>query len=213
MHVFYLHGFASSAQSAKATYFRERFIAYDVELRSPDFNGPDFSTLTMTRMLDQMQGEMRTLPPGPVTLIGSSLGAVVAIYTAARMTDRVQRLVLLAPAVMFPADAHRVLGHGAVERWKTSGTLQVFHYASGAMRDLKYEFYEDGLRYDVTSIATPQPTLIFQGLRDEAVDCRDVERFAATRPQTTLVLLDDTHNLMASLPRIWDDMVGFLELR
>ena len=47
----------------------------------------------------------------------------------------------------------------------------------------------------------PQPTLIFQGLRDASVDYRTVEEFARTRPNVTLSLLDDDHQLMASLPR------------
>ena len=57
-----------------------------------------------------------------------------------------------------------------------------------------------------------QPTLIFQGLRDESVDYRDVEHYAATRSNVTLVLIDDDHQLMASLPRIWSDMAEFLGL-
>ena len=57
-----------------------------------------------------------------------------------------------------------------------------------------------------------QPTLIFQGLRDAAVDPRMVQRFAALRPHMRLTLLDDDHQLIASLPRIWSDMTLFLGL-
>jgi hypothetical protein len=52
--------------------------------------------------------------------------------------------------------------------------------------------------------------LIFQGTRDSLVDSKDVERFAATRPNVTLSLLDDDHQLVASLPRIWNDVAPFL---
>ena len=212
MHVFYLHGFASSARSAKAAYFADRFRAHGIALRCPDFNEPDFASLTMTRMLAQVAGEIRTLTPQPITLIGSSLGGVVAIHTAARMTDRIDRLVLLAPAVMFPKDAQRVLGRDRVARWEASGTLDVFHCADGKMRSLNYAFYEDSMQYDVMAADVPQPTRIFQGRRDESVPCQDVERYAATRPHMALTLLDDDHQLMASLPRIWSDMAEFLEL-
>jgi len=212
MHVFYLHGFASSAHSKKAAFLSERFNAHGIALRCPDFNEPDFSTLTMTRMLAQVAGEIGTLTPQPIALIGSSLGGVVAIHTAARMTDRINRLVLLAPAVMFPKDAHRVLGEDKLARWQASGTLDVFHFAYGQMRSLNYAFYEDGLQYDVMSADTPQPTRIFQGRRDHSVVYEDVERYASTRPHAALTLLDDDHQLMASLPRIWSDMLEFLEL-
>ena len=57
-----------------------------------------------------------------------------------------------------------------------------------------------------------QPTLIFQGLRDASVDYRTVEQFARGRPNVTLSLLDDDHQLTASLPRIWDGVQEFFGL-
>jgi hypothetical protein len=57
-----------------------------------------------------------------------------------------------------------------------------------------------------------QPTIVFQGVRDDAVDYRTVERFAATRPNVVLTLVDDDHQLMASLSRIWNEMAQFLKL-
>ncbi len=212
MHVFYLHGFASSAQSKKAAYLAERLRPHGITLTCPDFNEPDFASLTITRMLDRLAADIATLDAQPVVLIGSSLGAVVAIHTAARMPDRLDRLVLLAPAVMFPRDAHKVLGAAAVARWQATGTLDVFHYAYGGTRPLNYRFYEDGLRYDAFAADVRQPTLVFQGLRDEAVDPRAVERFASTRANVRLTLVDDDHQLMASLPRIWTDIAAFLGL-
>ena len=212
MHVFYLHGFASSPQSKKAAYFAERLRPHGLALRCPDFNEPDFASLTMTRMLDQLAADIATLDTQPIVLIGSSLGAVVAIHTAARMPDRIDRLVLLAPAVMFPRDAPKVLGAERVARWQATGTLDVFHHADGGTRPLSYRFYEDSVQYDALAADVRQPTLIFQGLRDESVDYRVVERFAAARPNMQLTLLDDEHQLMASLPRIWNDIAAFLGL-
>lgn len=212
MHAFYLHGFASSGQSKKGVFFAERLRAHGVDLHCPDFNEPDFSSLTMTRMLAQLAADIAATAPGPVALIGSSLGAVVAIHTAARMPGRVNRLILLAPAVTFPRDAGKVIGADRFSRWSATGTLEVFHFAAGEMLELKYGFYEDGLQYDVADVHADQPTLIFQGRRDESVDYRDVERYAAARPRAALTLLDDDHHLMSSLPRIWSDMVDFLEL-
>ncbi len=90
--------------------------------------------------------------------------------------------------------------------------MPFFHYAAQAERDLDVGFYEDSLGYDAFGAAFRQPTLVFQGLRDAAVDYRTVEAFAKTRPNVTLSLLDDDHQLIASLPRIWDDMRDFLGL-
>jgi uncharacterized protein len=219
-HVFYLHGFASSGQSKKAAYFAERLRPHGIPLWCPDFNEPDFSSLTMTRMLDRLAVDMATLDPpslvpgthAGVVLIGSSLGAIVAVHTAARMADRIDRLVLLAPALMFPGDAGRILGAERVARWQATGTLDLFHHGYGGMRSLNYGFYEDSLQYDAFTADVRQPTLVFQGLRDESVDHRVVEQYAAARPNVHLTLVDDDHQLMASLPRIWSEMAPFLEL-
>src|SRR5437899_7315826 len=78
--VFYLHGFASSPKSTKVGYFRERLREHGIEVHCPDFNRPDFSSLTMTRMLEQLGAELARIDgtrgdaDGPVALVGSSLG-------------------------------------------------------------------------------------------------------------------------------------------
>ena len=57
-----------------------------------------------------------------------------------------------------------------------------------------------------------QPTLIFQGRSDTSVDYRTVDAFARPRPNASLVLLEDDHQLIASLPAIWDGVATFLGL-
>ena len=71
----------------------------------------------LTRMLDQVGSEIAALDAAPVVLLGSSLGAVVALHMAARLPERIDRLVLLAPALMFGRDGSRV------SRRRTRGRL------------------------------------------------------------------------------------------
>jgi uncharacterized protein len=210
--VFYLHGFASSPKSTKVGYFRERLRGHGVDVRCPDFNVPEFSTLTMTRMLAQLEAAIAGVERGPVTLIGSSLGGTLAILAASRTPASIARLVLMAPAVMFAKPGHHLLPPERIEEWRRKGSLPFFHYADGAERSLNYAFYEDSLQYDAFHANIPQPTVIFQGLHDESVDYRTVEQFARARPQVTLSLLDDDHQLIASLPRMWSDIEAFLGL-
>ena len=209
--VIYLHGFASGAGSSKAAYFRERLRSHNVAFETPDFNQPDFSTLTITRMLDQLRAVLAR-QRRPVALIGSSLGGTLAILAADRIAAKVSRVVLLAPAVMFAKPGHHLLPPERVEEWKRKGELPFFHYGHGAERLLKFAFYEDSRRHDPFDARLEQPTLIFQGLRDASVDYRTVEHFARNRPNVTLSLLDDDHQLTASLPRIWDGVQEFLGL-
>jgi pimeloyl-ACP methyl ester carboxylesterase len=212
--VLYLHGFASSPESTKARYFAERLAPHGVTLDAPDFNQPDFRSLTMSRMLGQLAREIEGRG-GRATLIGSSLGAALAVLAASRFgPDQVDRLVLLAPAVMFARPGHALLPPERIGEWRHRGALPFFHYGYNEERLLDYAFYEDSLRHDAFDAPFGQPALIFQGMRDTVVDYRGVERFASARPNVTLSLLDDDHQLMASLPRMWsaiEDFLGLLE--
>jgi pimeloyl-ACP methyl ester carboxylesterase len=111
---------------------------------------------------------------------------------------------------MFAKPGHHLLPPEKIEEWRRRGSLPFFHYAYEQERDLRFAFYEDSLRYDAFHAAVRQPTLIFQGLHDASVDHRTVEAFAKTRPNVTLALLDDDHQLIKSLPRMWTDVRGFL---
>jgi uncharacterized protein len=206
---YYLHGFASSARSTKASYLGERFREHGLALRCPDFNLPDFSTLTLTRMLHQIEDEIAR-GGTPVTLIGSSLGGTLAVLAAASFGARIERLVLLAPAVMFARAGHHLLPPDRIAEWRRLGSMPFFHYGDNTERKLNFAFYEDSFRYNPFDTMFEQPTLIFQGLRDTSVDPRVVEAFARARPNVTLTLLDDDHQLTASLPRIWGGSAAFL---
>jgi pimeloyl-ACP methyl ester carboxylesterase len=205
----YLHGFASSPKSTKVAYFTERFREHGLDVRCPDLNEPSFDALTMTRMLDAVRHELDA-SSRPAVLIGSSLGGTLAILAASQFAAKVDRLVLMAPAVMFAKPGHHLLPPERVDEWRRKGALPFFHYGDGAERELRFAFYEDSLRYDAFDARFPQSALVFQGLRDTSVDPRMVEAFAKTRPNVTLALLDDDHQLIQSLPRMWTDIRAFI---
>jgi pimeloyl-ACP methyl ester carboxylesterase len=218
MHVFYLHGFASSPHGGKAQLLAERFAPLGVTLHAPDLNEPDFETLTATRMIGQVEAALAALPPGPVVLIGSSLGGFVAWHVAARAEAeagrrRVDRLVLLAPALTFDeASFEEMLGADGLRRWRDSGRLELMHYGYGGPRTLRHDIVPDAARYKSRSAAVTIPVLIFQGRRDDLVDAAMVEAFAAGRPNVRLRLFDDDHRLHESLPAIWRETEAFLGL-
>jgi pimeloyl-ACP methyl ester carboxylesterase len=212
MHVLYIHGFASSALSSKATFFAERLRAHGITLQTPDLNLPDFSTLTITRMIDQVSRAIEALRVGPVVLIGSSLGAFVAVQVALARPDRVDRLILLAPALDFGGNRMRSLGGVGIDEWKRTNRLDVFHYGYGRMMGVHYDLYADACRYDCVDAELRMPILVFQGRTDDTVDPAGVERWAAARPNVELHMLDDGHQLTASLTEIWERSKAFLRL-
>jgi pimeloyl-ACP methyl ester carboxylesterase len=209
MQVLYLHGFASSPQSSKATFFSKRLAERGAEVVVPDLNQPDFSTLTVSRMLQQVKVVLESAS-GSLAIIGSSLGGFVAIQAALEHAARIDRLVLLAPALDFDGNRLSELGDRGLDAWKSSNRLAVFHYGYGRMMPVHYDLYADALRYDALAANVAQPVQVFQGRYDASVDPSTVEHWAASRPNVELHMLDDDHQLLKSLETIWVEMERFL---
>jgi uncharacterized protein len=211
MRVLYLHGFASSAKSSKASFFAARLAERGVALETPDLNEPDFSTLTVTRMIDQVSAALDA-GEEPAALVGSSLGGFVAVQAALARPAHVQKLVLLAPALDFDGNRMRSLGEPGLDQWKATNRLDVFHYGYGRIVPVHYELYADARRHDPYNAVLTLPVLVFQGRRDTAVDPESVERWALARPNVELHMLDDDHQLLGSLDGIWENTRRFLGL-
>ncbi|MEO0564545.1 MAG: YqiA/YcfP family alpha/beta fold hydrolase, partial [Chloroflexota bacterium] len=125
--IIYLHGFASSPQSQKAQAFKRGFAAREIDLVIPDLNRPDFETLTLTAMLHYLADVVRSCPPGPVYLIGSSMGGLLAVHFVHRYREaeakRVELLFLLAPALDFIANRNATLSADELQAWEQTGWL------------------------------------------------------------------------------------------
>jgi pimeloyl-ACP methyl ester carboxylesterase len=201
----YLHGFASSPSSRKARFFEARFRELGIGLAVPDMAEGDFRNLTLTAQLNVME---RVCRGEAVSLIGSSMGGYLAALYAARHAE-VEKVVLLAPAFSFASRWPETLGEQAVEEWKRTNTLRVFHYAEGREVDLGYQLIEDAAQYEAYP-DVPQPTLLFQGRHDTVVPPVYAETFAARRPNAELRLLDSDHDLVNVLDEMWRGTEEFL---
>ncbi len=213
-HVIYLHGFASSPASTKARRFERQLAAHRVGMSCPDLNLPAFETLTVTRMLDQAHAAIAAAPADPVALIGSSLGAFVAVLAAAAdSTGRVDRLLALAPALDFGGNRLRELGGHGIAEWRARGRLSVLHYGYGTHCDVGFALYEDAAAYDALAVPVLVPALVFQGRQDASVNPAMVIAWAASQPAVDLRLVEDTHQLTDSMETIWQEAERFLGLR
>jgi pimeloyl-ACP methyl ester carboxylesterase len=214
VHLFYLHGFASSPESGKAAYLRDRLAPLGVPLHVPDFNAPDFSSLTVSRMLEQVRAAVEVLPAGPVGMIGSSLGGFVAIHAAAQQiagtAHPFARLVLLAPAVDFASGRDGWLTDAELDDWRRTGWRDVVHHAFGRTLPLHYRLFEDGGRFDAFTARFDTPTMVFQGSRDTVVNPGHVNEWAAPRANVMVRMVDDDHQLQAHLETIWRESAAFL---
>jgi uncharacterized protein len=202
----YLHGFASSPQSGKAQFFLKRFEERGVALEIPRLDGGDFRGLTITgqlRVVEQAVGD------GPAVLFGSSLGGYLAALFAAQHPEKVEKLVLMAPAFQFPTRWRARFTAHDLELWKQRGSLPVFHYGYKKEMDLGYQIVEDAGRYEEEPEVT-QPALVFHGVRDEVVPVRISEDYARRHPNVELRLFDSGHELTDVLEEMWVSTLGFL---
>lgn len=89
-HILYIHGSDSSSQTYKATLLKETFPAMLI----PDFMGS----------LPERMAQLETILGVETgwTLVGSSLGGLMAALFAMNHPERVRKLILLAPALTLP---------------------------------------------------------------------------------------------------------------
>ncbi|WP_017660957.1 YqiA/YcfP family alpha/beta fold hydrolase [Baaleninema simplex] len=197
MRYLYLHGLASSPNSTKARQLGDRALACGLDWEVPDLNGGDFSTLTLTRQIQQVRSLVGEIP---TVLVGSSLGGLTAAWVA-QQTLAVERLILLAPAFGFP-DPWLKPDDRAV--WQNTGYLEIYHYGEGCELPLHYQFVEDLRRCDSRELMRPVDTTIFHGVRDDTIPISASREYVKTRPYARLVELDSDHRLTDAIARIWE---------
>jgi hypothetical protein len=225
--ILYLHGFASGPGSTKGRALEARFSARGVPFHRADLTPGEtgFERSTPSTML--AEAERLVVAQRPRVLMGSSLGGYLAALVVGAgggspALAGIRRIVLLAPAFRI---FERWLGRltpGDEARWRAEG-LEVWHHGSARRRRLGWSFMEDAAKLP----AFPDvglPALCLAGRRDEVVPLEDVERFVelsnARSPSggqapalrtARLVVLDDGHELIASIDRIFEEAWAFLE--
>ncbi|MBZ5607793.1 MAG: alpha/beta fold hydrolase [Acidobacteriia bacterium] len=203
--IVYLHGFASGPGSKKARFFRERFAELGIGLEIPDLAEGDFAGLTVSGQLRVIERASRG---EPVTLMGSSMGGYLAALYAARHPE-VDQVVLMAPAFCFLKRWQETLGPANMEKWRTSGSLEVFHYGEGRAVPVGYQLIEDAQPYEDYPAAS-QPVLIFHGQNDTVVPPEYSVEFARRHPRATLRLMNSDHELLNVLDDMWMETEAFL---
>jgi pimeloyl-ACP methyl ester carboxylesterase len=207
--VVHLHGFASSAQSTRAQYLRDKASTVpQLTFDAFDFNPTprDFEYLTVSGMIDRLRQYVLDRHLGLLSLVGSSLGGLVALHYARRYAG-VERILLLAPALSYLGERRP---KSDLEKWREAGSTQIHHYGFDREMPLRYGFHEDGMRYR-ERVPPPTPVTIIHGRRDETVPIEHSRAYAAAYPDRVhLIEVDSVHTLYDQLPFIWEQMRAFL---
>jgi pimeloyl-ACP methyl ester carboxylesterase len=161
--VLYLHGFASSPQGRKVGLLRERLEPGGFRLAAPDLNRPSFERLDFEAMVETALAEAKTAPPAVV--VGSSLGALVALEAARRGVAA--PLVLIAPA----------LGFGArwTENLPEEEMIRFFHHGAGEEKPIHRAFFERMARVEADHEPPVSRVSVIIGRKDESVPYELVE--------------------------------------
>lgn len=162
--VLYLHGFASSPRGRKVGLLRERLEPKGLRVIAPDLNIPSFQRLDFKSMSRMAFWEAKKQMPA--VIVGSSLGALVALDIA--RVAPAGALVLIAPALGF--------GDRWVEKLPPGETVPFFHH--GEMRELPIHrrFFEDMAKLDLEAEPPRVRTTIVMGVEDESVPYAGVRR-------------------------------------
>lgn len=154
--VLYFHGFASSPRSQKVEALA-RLLEPDLELNAPDLNRPSFRTLDFEEMVKLGVISGRQTPPA--VIVGSSLGALLALETVRR--GILAPLVLIAPAL------------GVGEHWlKTipeGDPVLVFNHVLNAKTPIHRAFFEQMTAVQPEKTTPATRVTVIMGENDETI--------------------------------------------
>ena len=210
MQYIYLHGFASAPQSRKAQDLCDRFHRLGQTLHIPDLNQGDFTGLTLSRQIQQVQTEYLSSNQ-PTTVIGSSFGGLTAAWLGERFAC-VERVILLAPAFQFLTNWRPKFPVAQWQQWQDTGRMDIFHYGEQKPLPLAYGFVTDMMQYDDGDLQRSLPTLIIHGVNDDVVPVQVSRGYGEERSHVRLLEVDSDHSLGDQLETIWQETVQFCEL-
>lgn len=206
----YLHGFASSPGARKATFYRERLAPHGVPVHAPDLNAPSFEELTLSAQVDAAERCLAALDRPPV-LVGSSMGALVALLLLDRCPQIAARAVLIAPAFRFVGSRLASYAGMSLQAWRRRGTLPMLHFGDEQIHELEYRLVEDAERFDFDALRPEIPTLVVQGTADEVIPFAGTEAWVAARPEIALhPIAGGDHGLGEHLDALWEATRDFV---
>lgn len=222
--VLYLHGFGSTQNGEKASFFRQQAVAQGLTFCSFDFqghgeSGGEMFDVTLSRNLEDVRrvhDVLRARGHRRVVIIGSSMGGLVGLWYSALNPIDVVAGVYIAPALSLEEGLLEWAGEDGLVDWQKNGKITVENEL-GAW-DLGWRFMDDLFDFhdDRLMEIYRTPCLLLQGQQDDRVDWLRVQGFAAHCPYRDIefhLFADGDHRLADRMERLWDHTVIFLRGR
>jgi alpha-beta hydrolase superfamily lysophospholipase len=222
--VVFLHGFRSDMGGSKAVYLAKHctargnaFLRFD--LRGHGQSSGHYTEFTIGDWLNDALQIIEARTKGPLVLVGSSLGAWLALRVLEERYDRVAGLVAIAPAVDFPT--RKVLPKlEPAQRQLYAQKNHLVDLNSGFVEPtvLTRKLIEESTRHNLFSSPPPcqGPIRILQGMQDTAVPWQQTIEFIQNMPGADVELqlfksgdhrLNEPHQ-QAALARAVDECLG-----
>jgi pimeloyl-ACP methyl ester carboxylesterase len=200
--VLYLHGFASSPAGRKIALLRSSLPADEFRVVAPDLNQPSFEKLDFGSIVAAAVRAAESDPPAVV--VGSSLGAMVALEASRRGVCA--PLVLIAPALAF--------GGRWTEKLAPGDPLPYFHHGQNREIPIHRRFFEEMAKVTCDRDAPRERVTILMGVKDESVPFDGVyatwRRWEASRalaPGSRFIAIPDgDHGLVDYVGQIADEV-------
>ncbi len=214
----FLHGFRShcDGEKAQALAAHARGRGYSWARFDLAAHGASSGTLeeqTVSGWLEDALSVVERYAPRPLILVGSSLGAWLAVGLARSGRVPVAGLVLLAPAFNFLQRYYASLSEDLRRQWRADGYLALpdLYAPAGTVYRLGHRLIEDADLHDVLSspVTLPCPLTMIHGEQDSVVPLAVSKAFLghAQAPAKRLVVIPGgDHRLTAAIPRILEEV-------
>lgn len=222
----FLHGFRSDCSGHKAVALaahaqqkQRSWVRFD--LAGHGRSGGVFEDHCFSDWLEDGLAVASQFPGRPLVLVGSSLGAWIAVRMAQMLPASVKGLVLLAPAFNFLQRCYAQLTATEQAQWRTLGWMRVHdpHAGAGASYVLPYGLIEDAAQHNVleTPLTLTCPLVVVHGDQDEAVPVEVSRAFFAhvdAVSKELVVVAGGDHRLnmatdvmLAAVDRVWEKVM------
>lgn len=220
----HVHGFRSSSAHRKARHFLDHALQNDhswvnFDLPCHGRSEGQFRDFRVSNALDALVEVIGKFRAAPILLLGSSMGAWLAMLAAQALQKKAARsraksrvptiagAVLIAPAFDFFHHYFQSQSPDAISQWRRKGVRQFTDHYDGSAYELDFAAFEDGVRHSVLENAVHYdfPIRIFHGARDEVVPLDLSRQFQALSPDSDIsvrVIEDGDHALNQHLDLI-----------